>query len=67
MLIQSLIFSEGCFSITPNKQVYAIKLFNGTVHDWAWPNAGVFNLERGGVVELKDVEFVKKGRDDFER
>lgn len=48
-----------------DKQVYAIKLFNGTVHDWAWPNAGVFNLERGGVVELKDVEFVKKGRDDF--
>jgi len=55
------------FDGTYEKQVYAIRLKNGEEHDWAWPNAGVFNLDGSSkVIQFKDVTHVKKGRNPFD-
>jgi hypothetical protein len=45
------------------KQVYAIRTRNGKEYDWAWPNAGCFNLDSSNkIIQFKDVTHVKKGK-----
>lgn len=47
------------------KEIYAIRLKDGSEYDWAWPNAGMFCLENGKDVPLSEVTHVKKGRNPF--
>lgn len=47
------------------KEIYAIRLKDGSEYDWAWPNAGMFCLEKGKDVPLSEVTHVKKGRNPF--
>lgn len=47
------------------KKMHDVKLFDGTVIEKCWPNAGVFMVcdkNDAPEIQLKDVEFVRKSK-----